>query len=117
MAGVFFSVIQTATIAAVAVAFARYTAYVFPIVGEDNILWGIEKGLNAAGKMEYSFSISAAQILAMVMILFLTYTNTRGVKEGKIIQTTFTSAKLIALFGLIVFGFLVISLKMEPGCR
>lgn len=105
----FFSVIQTATIAAVAVAFARYTAYIFPIVGEDNILWGIEKGVDATGVMQYSFSISAAKILAVIMILFLTYTNTRGVKEGKIIQTTFTSAKLIALFGLIVFGFLMVS--------
>src|SRR5215212_5996274 len=61
----FFAVIQTATIAAVGVAFARYTAYLLPKVGEDNILWGIEKGLNAAGKMEYSFSISAAQLLAI----------------------------------------------------
>jgi basic amino acid/polyamine antiporter, APA family len=104
----FFAVIQTATIAAVGVAFARYTAYLVPALGEDNILWGIKKGLNAAGKMEYSFSISAAQLLAIVLIFFLSYTNTKGIKSGKIIQTSFTTAKLLALFGLIIFGFLLV---------
>jgi basic amino acid/polyamine antiporter, APA family len=103
----FFAVIQTATIAAVGVAFSRYTAYLLPVVGEDNILWGIKKGVDATGKMQYSFSISAAQLLAIVLIIFLTFTNTRGIKGGKIIQTTFTTAKLLALFGLIVFGFLL----------
>jgi APA family basic amino acid/polyamine antiporter len=102
-----FAVIQTATIAAVAVAFSRFTAYLIPGVGENNILWGIEKGLNAAGQMQYYFSISAAQLLAILLIVFLTYTNTKGVKGGKIIQTTFTTTKLIALFGLIILGFLL----------
>ncbi|HUC79434.1 MAG TPA: amino acid permease [Flavisolibacter sp.] len=101
----FFAVIQTATIAAVAVAFSRFTAYLIPAVGEGNILWGIEKGVDAAGVMQYSFSINAAQILAILSILFLTYTNTKGVKGGKLIQTTFTTAKLLALFGLIILGF------------
>ena len=103
----FFAVIQTATIAAVAVAFSRFTAYLIPAVGEGNILWGIEKGLNATGEMTYHFSISAAQLLAIISILFLTYTNTKGVKGGKIIQTTFTTAKLLALFGLIILGFVL----------
>ena len=103
----FFAVIQTATIAAVAVAFSRFTSYLIPVVGEGNILWGIEKGIDASGKLQYSFSISAAQLLAIGLIVFLTYTNTKGVKGGKIIQTTFTSAKLLALFGLIIFGFLL----------
>ena len=103
----FFAVIQTATIAAVGVAFSRFTAYLIPGVGENNILWGIEKGVNAAGQMQYSFSISAAQVLAIAMIVLLTYTNTKGIKGGKIIQTTFTSTKLIALFGLIILGFLL----------
>src|SRR4026209_1492173 len=104
----FFAVIQTATIAAVAVAFSRYTAYLLPGVGEDNILWGMEKAVDSAGKMQYSFSISAAQLLGVVLIVFLTFTNTRGIKGGKIIQTTFTTAKLLALFGLIIFGFLLV---------
>lgn len=103
----FFAVIQTATIAAVGVAFSRYTAYLIPAVGEDNIIWGIQKGLNAAGKMEYSFSISAAQLLAMGMIILLTWSNSKGIKGGKIIQTTFTSAKLLSLFGLITLGLLL----------
>ena len=92
----FFAVIQTATIAAVGVAFARYTAYLIPVVGENNTL------LNLG-----FVKISAAQVLAIVLIFFLTYTNTQGIKGGKIIQTTFTTAKLLALFGLIVFGFLL----------
>jgi APA family basic amino acid/polyamine antiporter len=92
----FFSVIQTATIAAVGVAFARFTAYLIPAVGESNIL--VELGF---------LKISAAQVLAIALIVFLTYTNTRGVKGGKIIQSTFTVTKLVSLFGLIVFGFLL----------
>lgn len=103
----FFAVIQTATIAAVGVAFARYTAYLIPAVGEDNIIWGIQKGVNEAGKATYSFSISAAQLLSMAVIIFLTYSNSKGIKGGKIIQTTFTTAKLLALFGLIILGFLL----------
>ncbi|MBL7756974.1 MAG: amino acid permease [Chitinophagaceae bacterium] len=92
----FFAVIQTATIAAVGVAFSRFTAYLIPQVGEDNILLTLG-----------SLKISAAQVLAIAVIILLTYTNTRGVKEGKIIQTTFTSVKLISLFGLIVLGFIL----------
>lgn len=102
----FFAVIQTATIAAVAVAFSRFTAYLVPWFSEQHILWGIEKGVNAAGEMQYSFSISAAQVLGIALIIFLTYTNTKGIKGGKIIQTTFTTVKLLSLFGLIIAGFL-----------
>jgi len=92
----FFAVIQTATIAAVGVAFARFSAYLIPWMSESNVL------------IELPFlSISAAQLSAIVLIVLLTYINTRGVKEGKVIQTTFTVSKLIALFGLIVFGFLL----------
>ncbi len=92
----FFSVIQTATIAAVGVAFARFTAYLIPDVGEGNIL--LDLGF---------LKISAAQVLAIALIVFLTYSNTRGVKGGKIIQSTFTVTKLVSLFGLIIFGFLL----------
>src|ERR1700740_1776721 len=70
----FFAVIQTATIAAVGVAFSRYTAYLIPQVGENNILFDLG-----------FVKISAAQLLAIGIIILLTYTNTRGVKEGKII--------------------------------
>ena len=91
-----FTVIQTATIAAVGVAFSRFTAYLLPGVSENNIL--LDLGF---------LKISAAQVLAIAMIVFLTYTNTKGVKGGKMIQTTFTSTKLLALFGLIILGFLL----------
>ncbi|MGZ8544791.1 MAG: APC family permease [Flavisolibacter sp.] len=102
----FFAVIQTATIAAVAVAFARFTAYIIPGVGEDNILWQIQTGNSKEGIPLY-FRLNAAQLLGIASILFLTFTNTRGVKGGKIIQTTFTTAKLLALFGLIILGFIL----------
>lgn len=92
-----FTVIQTATIAAVGVAFSRFTAYLIPEVGENVFLFSIG-----------NFHISAAQILAIASIVFLTYTNTRGIKGGKIIQTTFTSIKLLSLFGLIILGFLLV---------
>jgi APA family basic amino acid/polyamine antiporter len=91
----FFAVIQTATIAAVGVAFARFSAYIFPWMGEGNTL------------LHLSFiDITAAQVSAILLIVFLTYVNTRGIKEGKIIQSTFTLSKLLALFGLIICGFL-----------
>jgi APA family basic amino acid/polyamine antiporter len=91
----FFAVIQTGTIAAVGVAFSKFTAYLIPAVSEDNIL--LDAGF---------IKISAAQIVSIVLIVLLTFINTRGVKGGKLIQTTFTMTKLISLFGLIGFGFL-----------
>lgn len=95
----FFAVIQTATIAAVGVAFSRYTSYLIPQVGESNILFQLNL-------LFFKVPVSAAQLLAIAMIFFLTYTNTRGIRGGKIIQTTFTSVKLLSLFGLILAGFI-----------
>ena len=92
----FFAVIQTATIAAVGVAFARFSAYIFPSMSESNKL--IDLGFT---------EVSAAQISSILLIIFLTYVNTRGIKEGKLIQTSFTISKLLALFGLVLFGFLL----------
>jgi len=92
----FFAVIQTATIAAVGVAFAKFTAYIVPGFSEN--LVAIDLGFR---------QISPAQLLSIVIIVLLTYINTRGVKSGKTIQTTFTLTKLISLFGLIVFGFIM----------
>lgn len=102
----FFSVIQTGTIAAVGVAFSKFAAYLLPILSEDNKLLKIQTGLDDCGQATF-FSISAAQVVSIVLIIFLTYTNTKGVKGGKIIQNFFTSTKLIALFGLIIAGFVV----------
>lgn len=93
----FFAVIQTGTIAAVGVAFSKFTAYFIPAVSEDKVLFSVG-----------SFHISPAQVLSIVTIILLTYINTRGVKGGKIIQTTFTLTKLLSLFGLIIFGLIAL---------
>jgi APA family basic amino acid/polyamine antiporter len=102
----FFAVIQTGTIAAVGVAFSKFAAYLLPVLSEKNILWHLQTGVNACGDPKY-FSISAAQLMSISIIVLLTYINTKGVKSGKYIQTLFTSAKLLSLFGLIIFGFLL----------
>ncbi len=96
----FFAVIQTATIAAVGVAFARFTAYFVPAFSEKNILINLNPGLD--------YKISAAQLVSIGVVVLLTYINTRGIKTGKTIQTIFTSTKLLALFGLIIFGFILV---------
>lgn len=87
------SVIQTGTIAAVGVAFSKFTAYLVPWFSEDHIL--LTLGF---------LKISAAQVLAIVIIVLLTWNNSRGIQGGKLIQRVFTFAKLLSLFGLIVFG-------------
>ena len=96
-----FTVIQTGVIAAVAVAFAKYTAFFFPQLGPDNILFNLGP-----------LTISAAQVFAIFSIFLLTFINSRGIQSGKIIQLVFTSAKLIALLALIVLG-LAIGLKSD----
>ncbi|MFI5164313.1 MAG: APC family permease [Bacteroidia bacterium] len=92
-----FTVIQTGVIAAVGVAFANYTAIFFPELNKEIISTG-------------SFAINLKQVLAIISILFLTYSNSRGIQNGKIIQFVFTSAKLFGLFALIVLG-IAIGLK------
>src|SRR4030095_7509893 len=89
----FFAVIQTATIAAVGVAFSKFLAYLVPQVSEDLVAFTIG-----------GLKISPAQLVSIGLIVFLTFINTLGVKGGKLIQTTFTVTKLLSLFGLIIFG-------------
>lgn len=91
-----FLVVQCGTIAAVAVAFAKYTGVLVPSLSENNIL--LEIG---------NFKISAAQLLGIFSIFILTLINSRGIDYGKIVVRVFTSAKLVALFGIIVLGLLV----------
>jgi APA family basic amino acid/polyamine antiporter len=97
----FFAVIQTGTIAAVGVAFSKFTAYLIPAVSEDNILFSTMIG-------SWNFKLNAAQCVSIVLIILLTAINTRGVKTGKLIQNTFTLTKLASLFGLIIFGLIMI---------
>ncbi len=91
-----FTVIQTGVIAAVAVAFAKYSAVFFPALSPDNIFCVI-------GPVK----IAASQLFAIALIVFLTFINSRGIQNGKLIQTIFTSAKLLALFLLIVLGIVI----------
>ncbi len=92
----FFAVIQTGTIAAVAVGFAKFAGYFFP-----SLAWEDVNTFNVLG-----LNIHYAQLVAIVLIVFLTYVNTKGIQAGKIIQTIFTSTKLLSLFGLIIAGFI-----------
>jgi len=93
-----FMVIQTGTIAAVGVAFAKFAGYFFPVfeLTDQNLLATVGP-----------FKLYYAQLLSIAIICFLTYINSLGVNGGKIIQTIFTSTKLIALFGIIVLGFVL----------
>ena len=90
----FFAVIQTGTIAAVGVAFSKFSAYLYEPLSDENILF--EMG---------SFKLNAAQIVSIITIVFLTYLNSRGVKNSKILQTVLTIIKILSLLGLIFFGF------------
>ena len=105
----FFTVIQTATIAAVGVAFSKFLAYLVPQLGNNYFLFEV-----------LGLKIYAGQLVAIAIISFLTFVNTQGVKEAKWIQRLFTSAKLIALFGLIICGFLLVkesfwNVNMQTG--
>jgi APA family basic amino acid/polyamine antiporter len=94
-----FLVIQTGTIAAVAVAFARFTGVLVPgISGATYLVPPVHLG------SRYAVSLSTEQLVAVVMILLLTWTNTRGLELGKLVQNSFTFAKTAALIGLIVLG-------------
>jgi APA family basic amino acid/polyamine antiporter len=95
-------VIQSGTIAAVAVGFARYLGVLVPWVSPTNWLMrpvDVSRG--------YALSLSTQQLVAIVMVIFLTAINTRGIRLGKMIQNVFTSAKTLSLAALIVLGILV----------
>ena len=92
-----FLVIQTGTIAAVGVAFARFTGVLLPdVISETNLI------LNLG-----FLRVSSLQLLAIASIVLLTYLNSQGVKNGKLIQNIFGSTKIIALFALILLGFII----------
>jgi len=97
-----FLVIQTGTIAAVSVGFARYFGALLPWIADDHYL--IPPIHLSTG---YALSLSTTQLVAIAIIALLTWTNTRGLEYGKIIQNVFTTAKTGALIGLIVVGVLL----------
>ncbi|HEX2270533.1 MAG TPA: amino acid permease [Pyrinomonadaceae bacterium] len=107
-----FLIIQTGTIAAVAVALANITGVLVNWFSADRFIVAplvvlqpfTVSGLSFNG---YAVSLSTQQLLAVVMILFLTFVNTLGLETGKFIQNTFTFTKTTALVGLIVIGLLL----------
>ena len=92
----FFAVIQTGTIAAVGVGFAKFAGYFFPALAWEDV-----NTFKIAG-----LTIHYAQLVSIILIAFLTYINTRGIEAGKTIQSVFTTTKLVSLFGLIIAGFI-----------
>jgi basic amino acid/polyamine antiporter, APA family len=90
-----FLVVQCGSIAAVAVAFAKFAGVLFPWISDSNIL--LQLG---------PLKISSTMVIAIAMISFLTWLNTRGIVTGKTVQNLFTSTKVVALFGFIAIGFL-----------
>ena len=90
-----FLVIQCGSIAAVAVGFAKFSGVIFPWISDSNILFNV-----------FSINITSTQFVAIVMIFFLTWLNTKGIVTGKIVQNIFSSTKVIALIGFILVGLL-----------
>jgi len=97
-----FLVIQTGTIAAVAIGFARYLGVLFPAISPST--WIIHP-INLNSK--YAISLSVQQLVGILMIVLITFLNTLGVRLGKWIQNIFTSAKTLSLVGLIFLGVFV----------
>jgi APA family basic amino acid/polyamine antiporter len=93
-----FLVIQTGTIAAVGVAFGKFLGVFFPAVSQTRWLWHVGQG---------NVGLNTANLAAMVVIVLLTWLNTRGVKLGAAVQNVFTSAKVLALLGVIAVGVLL----------
>ena len=91
-----FLVIQTGTIAAVAVAFAKYTGIFVPWISAENYLFG-----------EGRLGLTTQELLAIAMVLLLSWSNTQGIRTGAVVQNVFTFAKTAALLGLIGFGLLL----------
>ncbi len=94
-----FLVIQTGTIAAVGIGFARYLGVWWPRISESNYLIApihVSRG--------YAISLSTAQLVSALVILLLTWTNARGIQYGKSVQNVFTCAKIGALAGVIGIG-------------
>ena len=94
-----FMVIQTGTVAAVGVGFARYLGILWPRIAENAYIvppWHVFSG--------YAISLSTGQLVGVAIVALLTWSNARGISYGKRIQNTFTSAKLVSLLGVIAVG-------------
>jgi basic amino acid/polyamine antiporter, APA family len=101
-----FVVIQTGTIAAVAVAFAKYLGVIIPSLSPDAFAW-LPHGAFKTPDGSIEIGLSPQRIVAIVSIWTLTWINLRGIREGKFIQTTLTIIKVTALVALILLGLTV----------
>src|SRR6184192_4662704 len=97
-----FLVIQTGTIAAVAVGFAKFLGVIWPKISIDNYIIAPIRVTSG-----YAISLSTAQLVGVLMIMLLTFMNTRGLKLGKLVQNVFTITKTGSLIALILLGILV----------
>src|ERR1700736_5383806 len=97
-----FLVVQTGTIAAVAIAFAKFLGvFVFGVASDNYLIAPVPWGRG------YALSLSTEQLIAILLIALLTWTNTRGLEVGRIVQNTFTFAKTAALAGVVIVGLLL----------
>src|SRR2546428_96123 len=96
-----FLVVQTGAIAAVAIAFAKFLGVFVSAISPDNYLFTKQPLLLGSG---YAVSLSTQQLVAIALVALLTWTNTRGLKLGTLVQNTFTFAKTAALAGVVVVG-------------
>jgi APA family basic amino acid/polyamine antiporter len=90
-----FLVIQTGTVAAVGVAFGKFLGVFFPAISKNNWIWHVGSG---------NIGLNTANLVAIVIITLLTLLNTMGVKLGALVQNVFTSAKVLALAGVVMVG-------------
>src|SRR5437762_11969197 len=97
-----FLVIQTGTIAAVAIAFAKFLGvFAFAVASDKYLIPPVQLGSG------YAISLSTQQLVAIALVALLTWTNTRGLKLGALVQNTFTFTKTAALAGVVIVGLLL----------
>ena len=88
-----FLVIQTGTLATVCVAMAKFVGLIFPVISSNHNIFTF-----------YNYSLTTQQLFAIISVLFITYINSRGIKEGIITQNIFTLTKVLSIIGIIVLG-------------
>src|SRR6476620_91275 len=110
----FFVVIETGTIAAVAVAFGKFLGVLWPAISPERYGWfpqadvcSAALGCRDAATQTIQLGLTPQRLVALIMIWVLTWVNLRGVREGKLVQTTLTTVKTLALAGLIILGLTV----------
>jgi basic amino acid/polyamine antiporter, APA family len=101
-----FLIVQSGTIAAVAVGFALFTGILVQWIFSADYISSTNYIIKPIVFGSYALSLSTQQLLAIASIILLTFINTRGLEVGKWIQNSFTITKTAALFGLVIVGLL-----------